>query len=53
MHSRLTYRLATTNPVMNKMTTTGNHTMRSHLLGVKMWASTATPQYATTTQISV
>jgi hypothetical protein len=26
----------------------GNHRMRSHLVGVKMCARTATPQYATT-----
>ncbi len=30
------YCLATSRPVINKMTTKGNHTMRSHLLGVKM-----------------
>jgi hypothetical protein len=30
------YRLATSKPVMNRMTTMGNHTMRSHLLGVKV-----------------
>jgi len=28
--------LATSKPVMNKMTTMGNHRMRSHVLGVKM-----------------